>query len=137
VALTSALARKKEQPDPLVAGPQLEEQRAEVMGRHYTALLELLQLVRMQWGGVRARGALELAMREAEMQVGGAARRLGEEAGGWLEVTEAQLGENCGCGIRLAGASLHTPASPYSPPAAARCARSRASATSTRRRSRS
>jgi hypothetical protein len=32
--------------------------------------MELLQAVRTQWEGTRSRGALELAVREAEMQVG-------------------------------------------------------------------
>jgi hypothetical protein len=62
---------KEQQPDPLRSKPDLEQQRDGFVEDHYKAVIELMQLVRSQWEGVRERGAAELALKEAEAQVRG------------------------------------------------------------------
>jgi hypothetical protein len=61
---------KRALPDPLDSKPRLEAQRAAATDRHFSTLSDLLALAHTQWEGVRERGMLELAQREAEMQVG-------------------------------------------------------------------
>lgn len=61
----------QEKPDPLASKPQLEAQQRDAVEKHFAAMKDLAALVRAQWVGVRERGAAELALKEADMQVGG------------------------------------------------------------------
>ena len=73
--LKSQLAAKRAQRDPLTMKPELAEKRAAVVGLHFQATTQLLQLMRSQWRGVLERGALELAVKEADMQAREGGRR--------------------------------------------------------------
>lgn len=69
--LQNQLRAKEAQPDPLASKPQLEAQRVAALEAHYATQMELMRLMAGQWEGVVERGAAELALREAEMQVRG------------------------------------------------------------------
>jgi hypothetical protein len=86
--VTSQLQQKEKQPDPMDQRPQLESQREQAVSRYHEALLELLQTTRARWEGARERGVLELAQREADMQVGRWSWRWSWHVGvqDWLEV---------------------------------------------------
>ena len=63
------LAAKERQRDPVLDKPQLEQDRAAAVEKHYAAAQELVAMLRERWHAVRKRTALELGQREAEMQV--------------------------------------------------------------------
>ena len=74
LTIENHLKAKRALPNPLDSKPQLEAQRAAATDRHFSVLSDLLALAHTQWEGVRERGVLELALREAEMQVRAIAR---------------------------------------------------------------
>lgn len=92
-AMEIQLKKKKEERDPLEEKPQLEQQRTKLVERHYQDFAKLMQLTKSQWEGVRERGVLQLAVREAEMQVGFLVGSAGHKLPPWwvLEKIKMQL----------------------------------------------